>query len=68
MFSHYRDLKTGRYRICLEPLDGFPSDDDVKDCTVINKIVERAVRRDPAQYWWVHRRFKTRPEGETRLY
>jgi KDO2-lipid IV(A) lauroyltransferase len=68
VFSHYRNLETGRYRICLEPLDTFPSDDDVRDCSVINQLVERAVRRDPAQYWWVHRRFKTRPEGEARLY
>jgi KDO2-lipid IV(A) lauroyltransferase len=26
--------------------------------------LERAVRRRPAQYLWVHRRFKTRPPGE----
>jgi len=26
------------------------------------------VRRCPSQYYWVHRRFKTRPPGEAKLY
>ena len=28
------------------------------------KALEEVVRRDPGQYWWVHRRWKTRPRGE----
>jgi KDO2-lipid IV(A) lauroyltransferase len=28
------------------------------------KALEDVVRRDPGQYWWVHRRWKTRPKGE----
>lgn len=27
--------------------------------------IEQIVRADPGQYWWVHRRWKTRPKGET---
>jgi KDO2-lipid IV(A) lauroyltransferase len=30
--------------------------------------IESEIRRNPAQYLWVHRRFKTRPRGEPRLY
>jgi KDO2-lipid IV(A) lauroyltransferase len=29
------------------------------------KALEDVVRTDPGQYWWVHRRWKTRPKGET---
>lgn len=68
VFSHFRDLETYRYRIRLEAIDGYPTGDEVADCTRINEIVESAVRVDPAQYWWLHRRFKTRPEGEARIY
>jgi KDO2-lipid IV(A) palmitoleoyltransferase len=34
----------------------------------INKVIEREIMRAPEQYLWVHRRFKTRPEGEASLY
>ena len=30
--------------------------------------IESEIRRNPAQYLWVHRRFKTRPPGEPSLY
>ena len=69
VLSHYRDLEQGRYRICLEgPLEDFPVDDEMANCNRINAIVETAVRRHPEQYWWLHRRFKTRPAGEPRPY
>jgi KDO2-lipid IV(A) lauroyltransferase len=31
-------------------------------------LIETWVKADPPQYYWVHRRFKTRPEGEPRVY
>lgn len=34
----------------------------------MNKIVEKCVLMAPEQYMWLHRRFKTRPEGEASLY
>jgi KDO2-lipid IV(A) lauroyltransferase len=63
-------LSDGRgYRIVIEPaLNGFPSGDDKQDAARINEIIGDAVRQAPEQYFWAHRRFKTRPEGEPDLY
>jgi len=30
--------------------------------------MEQHIRSAPRQYWWIHRRFKTRPEGEKDFY
>lgn len=57
------------YRVLLEPaLTGFPSGDDAEDARRLNAVFEKWVRENPADYLWVHRRFKTRPEGEPPLY
>lgn len=67
-FSHYRD-EQHHYRLVIHPpLENFPSGDDVVDATRINQFFEEAIRLQPDQYFWVHRRFKTRPPGEPRLY
>lgn len=69
VFSHYRNLETGRYRIVLsKPLENFPVQDDIDNCTTVNRIIEAAIKLAPEQYWWVHRRFKTTPEGTPRPY
>lgn len=52
----------------LPPLENFPSGDDVADATAINSTIENIARDMPDQYMWVHKRFKTRPEGEPDLY
>jgi KDO2-lipid IV(A) lauroyltransferase len=46
----------------------FPSDDLRVDTIRMNEAIEKAVRRSPSQYYWVHKRFKTRPEGEKSVY
>lgn len=51
-----------------EPWADFPGDDVEADTRRMNEWIETAVRAMPAQYYWVHRRFKTRPEGEARIY
>ena len=57
------------YRVSfLEPWSDFPSADAVADTARMNRWIEAQVRADPAQYLWVHRRFKTRPPGEAPLY
>ena len=61
--SHFR-LPGGRYRISVgEPLNDFPSGDELADTTRINALIEAEVRKAPEQYLWVHRRFKHQPDG-----
>jgi KDO2-lipid IV(A) lauroyltransferase len=50
------------------PLEGFPSGDEALDTTRMNRVIEARLRTMPAQYFWVHRRFKTRPPGEPPVY
>lgn len=57
------------YRVRYEaPWADFPSNDAVADSARMNRWIESEIRRNPAQYLWVHRRFKTRPPGEPPLY
>ncbi len=46
----------------------FPSHDLAADTLRMNQDIEAWVRQSPAQYYWVHKRFKTRPEGEPSVY
>ncbi len=67
--SNFRDLATLTWDAWVgEPLVDFPTGDDLADATVINQAIESAVLRHPEQYLWMHRRFKTRPEGEASYY
>ena len=50
------------------PLQHFPSDDPVQDTARTNRLLAEWVRSMPEQYYWVHKRFKTRPEGEAGFY
>ena len=57
------------YRVLAPPpLEGFPSGDALADTERLNRWLEARIRECPAQYLWVHKRFKTRPEGEQALY
>ena len=57
------------YRIRILPaLADFPTGADEADAIRINRLVEAAVNEAPEQYLWVHRRFKSRPAGEARIY
>jgi len=57
------------YRVRYEePWTDFPTEDAVADAARMNRWIESEIRRNPAQYLWVHRRFKTRPPGAPSLY
>ena len=51
-----------------EALKDFPSGDEVADTTIMNQAIEKTVEPMPEQYFWVHKRFKTRPQGEPPFY
>ncbi len=46
----------------------FPSEDLVADTAAMNLRLQAYIDRDPAQYYWVHKRFKDRPHGEPAPY
>ncbi len=50
------------------PVENFPGDSLEDDATRTNLLIEEQVHKAPEQYLWVHRRFKTRPEGMPKLY
>lgn len=57
------------YRVEIGPAwTDFPSHDVVADTRRMNAHIEAAVLTMPEQYYWVHRRFKTRPPGEPPFY
>jgi len=58
-----RRLAEGGYEMhILEPIENFPSDDPIEDTKKFVKLLEEQIRRCPEQYYWVHRKFKRRPE------
>ncbi|UTM58737.1 LpxL/LpxP family Kdo(2)-lipid IV(A) lauroyl/palmitoleoyl acyltransferase [Photobacterium sp. CCB-ST2H9] len=65
-----RDTDDGMYTLKIfKPLEGFPHKDPDAAAAFINKnAVEPIIMEAPEQYMWLHRRFKTRPEGEASLY
>jgi KDO2-lipid IV(A) lauroyltransferase len=59
----------GGWRVVVHPpWQGWPTGDALADTQRLNEWIEAEVRRHPAQYLWVHKRFKTRPRGEADLY
>jgi KDO2-lipid IV(A) lauroyltransferase len=50
------------------PWTDFPSGDVLADTRRINAFIEDRVRELPEQYYWLHKRFKTRPPGEAKFY
>ena len=57
------------YRVKFYPVwDNYPGDDMVAATRRMNEFIEERVREAPAEYFWTHKRFKTRPNGEPSLY
>lgn len=60
---------TEGYELVFYPaLENFPSKDIEADTTLTNQQIEKMVLECDEQYMWMHRRFKTRPEGEASYY
>ncbi len=59
----------GSYRVEIgAPLEDFPSSDAHADTARVMALIEAQVRRVPAQYLWIHKRFKTQPDGRKSPY
>ena len=75
MFAKVKNVKTilmipsrlpdnSGYSLAFQPVfEDFPSGNDEQDLTRLNQQLEKAIRKQPEQYMWLHRRFKTRPEA-----
>jgi len=67
--THFRDPDTRKLIIQLHPpLEDFTSIDEYTDAKQINQFLEQFLTQHPADYLWLHRRFKTRPEGLPSVY
>jgi KDO2-lipid IV(A) lauroyltransferase len=67
-FTKLRPGGRGFEVIFRPPLDGFPTGNAVTDARRMNEVIEQGIAEMPEQYFWVHRRFKSRPEGEESVY
>ncbi|KPF57426.1 lipid A biosynthesis acyltransferase [beta proteobacterium AAP51] len=57
------------YRVKFMPAwQGWPSEDAQADAAAMNRYIETQIAEMPAQYFWVHKRFKTRPPGSPAVY
>lgn len=57
------------YKLVILPaLENFPCGNQVDDASSVNHAIETMVRKNPEQYVWIHKRFKTQPEGKTSIY
>jgi KDO2-lipid IV(A) lauroyltransferase len=50
------------------PWENYPTGDAIADTRRMNEFIEQRALEIPEQYFWLHKRFKTRPEGEAELY
>jgi Kdo2-lipid IVA lauroyltransferase/acyltransferase len=62
-------MTSSGYSVEIGPIwTDFPSDDVQADTARMNRELEALIATMPEQYYWVHKRFKTRPEGEPGVY
>lgn len=67
------DKRLKKYRIRFDPAlklisTGDDDSDAVKNTAMFNRVIQDYATRYPEQWLWVHRRWKTRPEGESPIY
>ncbi|WP_293188877.1 lipid A biosynthesis acyltransferase [Ottowia sp.] len=57
------------YEVSVHPAwADYPSSDAVADTALMNQRLQGYIDAMPEQYYWVHKRFKTRPPGEPSMY
>lgn len=71
LMTHTRDNEAQTWDIQFHPIElsRLPEPECyLADATSVNAVIEQIVRIEPAQYFWVHRRFKTMETGKRRDY
>lgn len=69
LMTSFRDLDELTWSVHFHPpLTNYPTGNDEADAATVNAVIEDAIRTRPEQYLWMHRRFKTRPEGSPPFY
>ncbi|MGP1939223.1 MAG: LpxL/LpxP family Kdo(2)-lipid IV(A) lauroyl/palmitoleoyl acyltransferase [Arsenophonus sp. ET-DL9-MAG3] len=68
-FTPRRLTKAKGYELLIQPaIINFLQQDEISTATFMNKLIEKKIMQAPDQYMWLHRRFKTRPDGMPSLY
>ena len=68
-FTQKRLAKGRGYELVIHPpFENYPSGDEYQDALRVSQFMETEIRKIPGQYFWAQPRFKTRPEGEVKIY
>ena len=68
MVTTLKEDESGYLCEISKPLENFPSADVKTDTARLNELFEKEIRLRPAEYYWVHKRFKNRPNQEPSPY
>ncbi|MGB1237243.1 MAG: lysophospholipid acyltransferase family protein [Pseudomonadales bacterium] len=68
MLAHYRKPDNSGYLVEFSAVEGDDYNDKEAFAQAVNDSIEKAVRKQPDQYMWTHKRFKTQPDGKHKLY
>lgn len=69
LFAYAYRQPGGRTVLEIEPaLENYPTGDDITDTLLWSDWLETKIRAHPEDYFWIHKRFKTRPEGQPKRY
>jgi KDO2-lipid IV(A) lauroyltransferase len=68
MVTSLKEDESGYLCEISKPLENFPGVDPKTDTARLNQYFEKEIRLRPAEYYWVHKRFKNRPHDEANPY
>jgi len=68
MLAHYRKPDNSGYILEFTQVSSCDSNDKAAFAQTINDSIETAIKKQPDQYMWMHKRFKTQPDGDQKLY
>ena len=68
MITTLKPDRSGYLCTISKPIPHFPTDNPKADTALLNQYFEKEIRLRPAEYYWVHKRFKNRPPNEASVY